>query len=407
MDQSINFDVVKEINEIKNQLCLSKRLGFFFGAGSSMALGIPSMFALTKQVKEKIDKRLKGKIAKIEEDLNPVDTEKSTIEDILNHIRLIRQITRDNPRKHYNEINGEEAKEIDNAICHEIYNILSIKESEILLAPDYRLKIIEKLLAWFNLFGRDYEKEIFTTNYDLIFEKALENLQIPYFDGFVGANKPFFLPESLEARDHRETPPLSWFRLWKLHGSLGWFWDKSNEKTMNKVVRMGIQAKGKGNEEELTELVIYPSREKYESSRKQPFISYFDRFKRFLSDGEGILIISGYSFGDEHINEVIFNGLRQNNRLHIVSFFFKDEEIEKIKEKALLYLNMSLFGPQKAIIGGDFGRWNLNVESDDITTCWDKEKSNFLLGDFRNLVNFLVASSGKRQIIEEMIEGKR
>ena len=63
-----------------------------------------------------------------------------------------------------------------------------------------------------------------------------------------------------------------------------------------------------------SELVIYPSRDKYESSRKQPFTSYFDRLRDFFLSGEGVFIISGYSFSDEHINELIFSCLKQNNR---------------------------------------------------------------------------------------------
>ena len=46
-----------------------------------------------------------------------------------------------------------------------------------------------------NLQNRDYSKEIYTSNYDMIIEKSLEKIQIPYLDGFVGSYEPFFLPE--------------------------------------------------------------------------------------------------------------------------------------------------------------------------------------------------------------------
>lgn len=409
MNRTVVFDVVKEINEIRNQLSFSKRLGFFLGAGTSMALGIPGIISLTQKVREALNNKYRKNLERIETDLKTENHDTPNIEDILNQIRLIRQITRESSDKNYEGINGAEAKYLDSAICFKIYEILSEKENEIVSNENNVLKITEKFFAWFNLLGIDYEKEIFTTNYDLIFEKALENLQLPYFDGFVGAYKPFFLPESLESKDLKENPPLSWFRLWKMHGSLGWFWERSKGMAVNKVIRLGVQAKKeKEGGEEPTELVIYPSREKYESSRKQPFISYIDRFKRFLSVGEGILMISGYSFGDDHINEIIFNGLRQNNRLHIIAFLYKDEELEKIKDQSLLYLNMTAFSPQRAIIGGDFGDWQLgtNAEESNITVFWDSQKKSLKLGDFIDLVNFLVASSGKKQIIDEKVEAR-
>ena len=48
------------------------------------------------------------------------------------------------------------------------------------------------------MLNRDFSKEIFTTNYDLIIEKSLEASQIPYFDGFVGSFEPFFWQESID-----------------------------------------------------------------------------------------------------------------------------------------------------------------------------------------------------------------
>jgi len=410
MERKVVFEVVKEINEIRNQLSFSKRLGFFLGAGTSMALGIPGIIPLTEKVRENLNNKYRKNLERIETDLKTENHDTPNIEDILNQIRLIRQITRESSDKHYEEINGAEAKDLDSAICFKIYEILSEKENEIISNENNVLATTERFFAWFNLLGIDYEKEIFTTNYDLIFEKALENLQLPYFDGFVGAYKPFFLPESLEPKDSKENPPLSWFRLWKMHGSLGWFWERSKRSkrmAVNKVIRLGVQAKKESESgDEPTELVIYPSREKYESSRKQPFISYIDRFKRFLSVGEGILMISGYSFGDDHINEIIFNGLRQNNRLHVIAFLYKDEELEKIKDQSLLYLNMTAFSPQKAIIGGEFGDWQLgsNVEESNIVVFWNNQERCLKLGDFKDLVNFLVASSGKKQIIDEKVE---
>ena len=44
------FDVLREIRELKNHLSYSKNIGFFFGAGTSCALGIPDITTLTRNV---------------------------------------------------------------------------------------------------------------------------------------------------------------------------------------------------------------------------------------------------------------------------------------------------------------------------------------------------------------------
>lgn len=75
--------------------------------------------------------------------------------------------------------------------------------------------------------------EIFTTNYDLLIELALEYKRIPYFDGFVGSINPFLIPECIEAgnikNDQSSYKPYSWIRLWKLHGSINWFLTKDKD----------------------------------------------------------------------------------------------------------------------------------------------------------------------------------
>jgi hypothetical protein len=293
MNGEVIHDPVKELNEIRNQLSYTKRMGFFFGAGTSKSIGISDISQLTDKVENKLEEPHKSIFLRVKKCLPEDVCKYQNVEDILNQVRLIRQITFEKKEKNYDQINGAEAKKLDLQICNKIYEIIMDEEKRIDLSHT------KKFAAWLNWLSRDFPKEIFTTNYDLVFEKALESLMLPYFDGFVGSNEPFFLPESLEKDNPTDNPPASWIRLWKLHGSLGWFWKHAETGGSNRIVRLGEQAKSVSAQ---NEIVIYPSREKYESSRKQPFIAYFDRLKTFLQDGERLFIINGYSFSDEHIN---------------------------------------------------------------------------------------------------------
>jgi hypothetical protein len=393
-------NIIREIQELKNQLSYSKNVGFFFGAGTSTALGIPNIAQLTKGVEDSLKDDLLKIYLIIKKDLETTFPDKTiNIEDILNQIRRIREITGEKKDKKYIEVNGELAKILDIEICNKIHHILSEKEK----TAD--IKNTKKLMAWMNMQNRDYSKEIFTSNYDLIFEKSLEETQIPYFDGFVGSYEPFFLAENVEKFVDNNDITKSWIRLWKIHGSLSWFWKKDDSKNSYRIVRLG---KIDNIEKEGNEVVIYPSKEKYDSSRKQPFISYFDRLKTFLTNGELLFIISGYSFSDQHINEVIFNSLRQNNRLHIVVFAYADETIEELYKLSSSYLNLGAFGPKKGIVNGELIEWSINDEElkDDKKSSyyWKDDTKELIIGDFNKLIDFIVANSGNKETIEKLAD---
>lgn len=376
-------DPLRELSEIRNQLSYSKRLGFLFGSGTSKAMGIPDITNLTQNVEDVLKNENKKYYQLIKDGL---DSDAQHIEAILNQVRLIRQITSDKKTKSFDRINGEKAKQLDKAVCEEIYKIISIAETKA------DLTIAKGFIKWLNWVSRDFTKEIFTTNYDLIFEKSFENLLIPFFDGFVGSHEPFFAHESLDGKSNYDRPPVSWIRLWKLHGSLGWFWKLNDDKKSHRVIRLSDGAKEKFPD---AELVIYPSRDKYESSRKQPFTSYFDRLKEFLLGGEGIFIVNGYSFSDDHINEVLFNCLNQNNRLHMIAFFYDDKPMEKIINEGKNFLNFTMIGPTKASISGNNGDWVHSKGGELLDPFWDADKLN--IGDFKELVKYLILCSGFKE----------
>ena len=398
------FIITSQMRELREQLSHSKRIGCFFGAGTSMAMGLPGIWDLTTQTINKLDPIDKEKVEGILEHIktHSFNGTNSTIEDLLNYIRMIRQVTYEKEEIEYLNINGKLAVDLDRKICKAIHTILLNKEDEISGQLNGLLSM-QNFIAWYNWSGQDFSREIFTLNYDLIIEKSMESLQVPYFDGFIGAYEPFFHTQSVEEIEKDYRLPNSWSRLWKLHGSLGWYWKKEQNNT-SRVVRLGAQQPT----ENLDELVIYPSKDKYESSRKQPFLTYLDRLRNYLRSGEIFFIIAGYSFSDEHINEVIFNGLKQNNRLHVVTFLYDDLSFQKIKTFAEKIPNLSLLGPKSAVIGGRYGEW----EADDSleTIYWNIRDINgtptkvCTLGDFNILVNYFLEISGRKIEVEKEIE---
>lgn len=398
----VKFNLIREVRELKNQLSYSKKYGFFFGAGTSCALGVPNIATLTAEV----ENSLKGDSLKyftiIKTDLSSTYPDESiNIEDILNQLRQIRSITGEKGDKNYLGISGKAATELDNEICKIIYSILSIREAKADLSDT------KKFFAWLNMQNRDYSKEIFTSNYDLIIEKSLEEIRTPYFDGFVGSYEPFFWQESIEKFVQKSDLTQNWIRLWKIHGSLNWFWKKNSETGSHNIIRASMISDVKNID---NEIVIYPSKEKYDSSKKQPFVAYFDRFKNVLLNSELLFIFTGYSFADQHINEIVFNSLRQNNRLFVLVFFYQDTEVEELYKISSSYLNLTVFGPTKAIINGTLGEWEYKSEdlkpNEKSDTYWDTTNKILTLGDFKKLINFLITNSGKKENIEAIANGQ-
>jgi hypothetical protein len=82
---------------------------------------------------------------------------------------------------------------------------------------------------------------------------------------FSGSLRPFFNPESVEDFEFLAKQT----KLWKIHGSLGWHFDKDTEK----ILRVNPDD---------DDILIYPSSLKYKDSKKQPYESLLDRLSNFL-----------------------------------------------------------------------------------------------------------------------------
>jgi len=251
------------------------------------------------------------------------------------------------------------------------------------------------LARWLRRTDRTTAVEIFTTNYDTLIERGLEDERVASFDGFVGSRAPFFLAQSLVHEGL--APGRKWVRLWKVHGSINWSWAELEDGT-RRIVR--------GPETSHGELIL-PSFHKYDESRKQPYAAMLERLHRVLVEREdGVLVTVGYSFGDEHINSVIFEALDVRERLHVFSLQFSDPaESHELIVRAKSRKNLIVYGRRRAVVGGVAGEWRLHepidhrlaalmdVPFDSDAADPDKDKpiltGAFRLGDFKWLARFL------------------
>lgn len=216
-------------------------------------------------------------------------------------------------------------------------------------------------------------------NYDLLIEYALEKLRVPYFDGFVGALNARFQTELVEAipQVDTESMPSFFVRLWKLHGSVNWAWN-----TDKQIVRIG-QPVPEGRA-----AAIYPSDTKYEESRRVPFVVLQDRFRQALHEPDTLMLIAGYSFSDDHLNEQIFDAATRRERSEFVVFAFS-EIPDSLLDRAAITPNLQVVSDHEAIIGCVRADWaDLGDGSPEI---WCEGR--FLLSDFKHLSGYLARSS--------------
>ena len=268
----------------------------------------------------------------------------------------------------------EAAVDLDQKVCQAIVAELSVEEAK--LGP------VLQFASWAARADYHWPLEVFTVNYDLLVETSFEQRRLPYFDGFVGNLQGRFYTDLVEGTPEEPNRWLlpSFVRLWKLHGSVNWAWD---EATGAEIVRTGSPVSSAA-------AAIYPSDAKYDESRRMPFLVLQDRFRRALAQPETITLVSGYSFGDDHLNEMLFDAAARRPRSETIVFCYS-EIPPVVLMQAATTPNLQAVTRDKAILGGRLGLWEPPPKDSAIVDFWSEGK--FTLGDFNCLTAHLALSS--------------
>ena len=133
---------------------------------------------------------------------------------------------------------------------------------------------------------------------------------------------------------------------------------------------------------------IYPSDAKYDESRRVPFVVLHDRLRRALQHPETLLLVSGYSWRDQHLNEVIFEAAQHRPRSEVIAFGHSKIP-DALGSHAERMSNLQAVAGSEAILGGIRGAWK--APESPPPELWQDGK--LALGDFRQLAGFLARSS--------------
>lgn len=218
------------------------------------------------------------------------------------------------------------------------------------------------------------EVNLFTTNVDIFFEKALEDLNLEYNDGFNGRFKPRFSLSNFKKSHFKKslhydnTAELPVFNLLKLHGSLSWeingkdvmfssdlkhvkevaskttptdyILDVPDDATIDTLV---AAATGKTPDTlidtfmeayERLLIVVNPTKEKFKHTlMNQTYYELLRLYSNELEKENTVLFVMGFSFADEHICDITLRAANSNPTLMIYIIAHSSKAKAEIEER--------------------------------------------------------------------------
>ncbi|PPT82670.1 hypothetical protein XarzCFBP7410_15285 [Xanthomonas arboricola pv. zantedeschiae] len=199
---------------------------------------------------------------------------------------------------------------------------------------------------------------VFTTNYDLAIEWAAESVDLQVINGFLGVHSRRFSPQSFDlgfrnaqAKGEARFGVYNIY-LAKLHGSLTWKEvDHSLYEVSASEAWRDIYNFLEKFDDTLSYLVL-PRAAKYLQTVGYVMGELLRRFAEFMARPQTALIISGYGFGDDHINRLIRSALL-NPTLQVVVYLpeFKGDPADSDLAQTVRRL-LALQTPRLTVVGG-------------------------------------------------------
>lgn len=196
----------------------------------------------------------------------------------------------------------ESSKEVILRLCSEFLDPAQLKHHKTFLHRLSRRRV------------RDQRLKIFTTNYDLCFERAAAALGGVALDGFSFTAPRRYDPRFFSydiIRRPRSGDDLGQylegvFLLHKLHGSVNW--ERLQDGT--------ICEKERPNPVEAC--LIYPAQGKYQQSFVQPHLESMAQYLAAVREPNTCLLTVGFGFNDAHLAEPLLAAVQSNPHLRLI-----------------------------------------------------------------------------------------
>lgn len=345
-----DMDTLDEgLQKIKNKLSdltNIKNLHFLLGAGASSD-AIPAMATLLAIVEERVNS---------DQTKNELETLPGQLshDDLKNRYMLAKENSANNlenilgtfySKRAYLKGVGEADGLNDYLIWlieQQIYNSINIDlASE---SAGKSLAIYKNLYQKLSLRNKDLSRvNVFTTNNDLLSETALGYLNINYNNGFSSGLSRTFNParfsytysRKIDSGMEKYEPLENMVYLYKLHGSISWI--ESEDNSFFNIKEVDVTP---GKPSNNSNVLIYPTPLKQNKSLGTPYADLIREFQNRLLLQHGVLIVIGYSFSDEHINNAIYSALASNSSLSVVIFGnYPNENLTKLTDRRIYQIS--------------------------------------------------------------------
>lgn len=166
---------------------------------------------------------------------------------------------------------------------------------------------------------------LFTTNYDLVIERALDELGYPYIDGFSGTvdrrlNLAYYGLDFHRVETTSQqvlTRADSALYLHKIHGSLNWRAVTEREATTG-VESLEVRQAPEDEATDADRVLIYPTTAKEGDTLAYPYSDLMRLLGDAVQQDDTAIICVGYGFADPHINRILLRSLAMNPALHVL-----------------------------------------------------------------------------------------
>lgn len=166
--------------------------------------------------------------------------------------------------------------------------------------------------------------QVFTTNYDLVIERALDQLGYPYIDGFSGTvdrrlNLAFY---GLDFHRVETTTQSVLARadgaiyLHKVHGSLNWR-SSSDKDRLTGLESLEVRHSNAFPEDDQL-VLIYPTSAKEGDTLAYPYSDLLRLLGDAVQQEDTAVIVVGYGFADPHVNRLLLRSLATNSALNVL-----------------------------------------------------------------------------------------
>ena len=163
---------------------------------------------------------------------------------------------------------------------------------------------------------------IFTTNYDMLFERAAMNAKIPIYNGFEGILNRYFDIDRLELKYGRinrenifEDYKEPYIRLIKLHGSISWY------KNGEDLIETNESLSG-----DKTRSMILPRMEKVFDAFEHPYDQLFRYSSQIIGNQCKYILCCGSSLRDQHINDQLIIPKLREGKIRFTGLFKSEPE---------------------------------------------------------------------------------